>query len=284
MPGLVMGVGVITSEMSQVEIDAAFNNGAVVPELPTIREDWLRRSQAIRAAYPDYMDLQYGERPRQRLDLFFAAARNAPTIAYIHGGYWQANDKENYAYVAEGPLAHGVNVAIVEHTLTPHVTMTELVAEIRHAVEWLYRNLGSYGADPSRLILSGHSAGGHLTAMLLDSPFVRYGISISGLFDLQPIRLSYLNKNLRLDDDEAERNSPVRGVKSAQFPILVTYGDDELPELQRQSIEFAEVCGSNGFSAKLLPLPGANHFTAVEALARPNGVLARKLKEISSGL
>lgn len=279
-----MGGMLITAELNQAEIDAAFNNGAVVPELPAIRQDWLRRSQAIRAAHPGFLDRQYGPRPRQRIDLFFAAERNAPTIAYIHGGYWQANDKENYAYVAEGPLAHGMNVAIVEHTLTPNVTMSQLVAEIREAVHWLHTNLASYGADPSRLILSGHSAGGHLTAMLLDSTFVRYGISISGLFDLQPIRVSYLNNNLRLDENEAERNSPVRSVKSAQFPILVAYGDAELPELQRQSIEFAKVCGATGIAAELVPISGANHFTAVEALAQPSGSLAQKLKEISLSL
>lgn len=274
----------ITTQISQAEIDAAFNNGAAVPELPSIRQDWLRRSQAIRAAHPDYLDRQYGPKPRQRLDLFFASERNAPTLAYIHGGYWQANDKENYAYVCEGPLAHGVNVAVLEHTLTPHVTLSELVGEIREAVDWLHKNLASYGADPARIILGGHSAGGHLTAMLFDSEFVRYGISISGLFDLQPIRLSYLNKNLRLDESEAEKNSPVRCAKIARFPILIAYGDAELPELQRQSIEFDEICRSKGFSSELLPIAGANHFTAVEDLARPSGTLARKLKDISRGL
>lgn len=271
----------ITEGMSQAEIDAAFNNGAVVPELPSIRQDWLRRSEAMRAAHPDFLDRQYGPRPRQRIDLFFASERNAPTLAYIHGGYWQANDKENYAYVCEGPLAQGVNVAVVEHTLTPHVTLSELVDEVRQAVNWLHKNLASFGADPSRIILSGHSAGGHLTAMLLDSELVRYGISLSGLFDLQPIRLSYLNKNLCLDEAEAERNSPVRGAKTARFPLLIAYGDAELAELQRQSVEFAEVCGTRGFVNELLPVAGANHFTVVEALAKPSGSLARKLKEIS---
>lgn len=268
--------------MSQADIDAAFNNGAVVPELPSIRQDWLRRSEAVRAAHPDHLDLQYGPKPRQRLDLFLAAERNAPTLAYIHGGYWQANEKENYAYVCEGPLAHGVNVAVLEHTLTPHVSVSEIVTEIRQAVTWLHENLSAYGADPKRIILSGHSAGGHLTAMLLDNDFIRYGISISGLFDLQPIRFSYLNKNLQLDKMEAETNSPVRSAMVARFPILVAYGDAELPELQRQSVEFHEACLGRKFSSELMPIAGANHFTAVESLAQPSGALARKLKDLAS--
>jgi len=270
--------------MSQAEIDAAFNNGAVVPELPSIRQDWLTRSQAVRGSRGEFLDQRYGGKPRQRIDLFFAPSRNAPTLAYIHGGYWQANEKENYAYVAEGPLAHGINVAVIEHTLAPEATMSEIVEEIRQAVQWLHANLAGYGADPSRIILSGHSAGGHLTAMLLDSEIPRYGISLSGLFDLQPIRLSYLNKKLRLDEAEAERNSPVRTLSRGRFPVLVVYGTAELPELQRQSIEFAGVCAARGYAHELLAIEGANHFTVVEELARPSGLLARKLNEIARSL
>ena len=198
----------------------------------------------------------------------------------MHGGYWQANDKENYRFVVDGPLAHGLNVAIVEYTIAPHIRLDAMVEEIRLAARWLSANLGSFGADPKRLVMGGHSAGGHLTAMVASLPEIWCGLSISGLFDLQPIRLSYLNEKLRLDVDEAERNSPLRNLPPRAAPLMIAYGTCELPELQRQSVEFSQAWLGAGLPGKLAPVAGTNHFTVVEALARPDGALLASLLEM----
>jgi arylformamidase len=118
---------------------------------------------------------------------------------FIHGGYWQRNDKEEYAFVAEGPLARGINVAVVEYTLAPHARMDQIVGEIRRGVAWLTEHLREYGADPARIYVCGHSAGGHLTAIATSLGAVKGGLAISGLYDLEPIRLNYLAKGSALD-------------------------------------------------------------------------------------
>ena len=133
----------------------------------------------------------------------------APTLLFFHGGYWQRNAKAGFSFVAEGPLAHGFHVAVAGYTLAPEATMDSIVREARSALRWLLRHLGTLGGDAARLYVSGWSAGGHVAAMLMDEAPVAGGLSISGLFELEPIRLSYLNEKLGLDAEQARRNSPL---------------------------------------------------------------------------
>src|SRR5215831_20350777 len=146
-----------------------------------------------------HLDLAYGDTPRERLDLFLAADPKGPTPGFIHGGYWQMNDKENFAFFAEALLPLGINLAVIEYTLAPGARLDRIVAEVRRSVRWLAEHLGEYGAAPNRLYVSGHSAGGHLTAMTIPLAEVCGGIAISGIYDLEPIRLNYLNEKLGLD-------------------------------------------------------------------------------------
>ena len=215
------------------------------------------------------LDLAYGDTPRERLDLFLAADPKAPTLAFIHGGYWQMNDlaKENFAFFAEGLLPLGINLALVEYTLAPAARLDRIVAEVRRSVRWLAEHLAEYDADPTRLYVAGHSAGGHLTAMTMPLPEVRGGIAISGIYDLEPIRLNYLNEKLGLDVAEAERNSPLRHLPATAGELVVAYGTRELPELCRQSIEYARAWTERGLRGRLLPVDGADHFTILDAVA-----------------
>jgi arylformamidase len=261
--------------MDRAQLDAAYNNTAAVPERNAIVADWTARSAKVRSAYAGHLDIAYGESPRERLDLFLAANPNAPTLAFIHGGYWQTNDKESYAFFAEGLLPLGINLAVVEYTLAPTARLDRIVAEVRRAVQWLGDHLGDYGADPARLYVSGHSAGGHLTAAAITLPAVRGGLAISGIYDLEPIRLNYLNEKLGLDRDEAERNSPQFHLPTTAPELVITYGTAELPELCRQSIDYAGAWLGSGLPGLLLPVEGANHFDILESLARSNGELAR---------
>jgi arylformamidase len=267
---------------TQGQLDAAYNNQAVEKDLPAIREDRSRRSQALYSRSKVSRDLAYGDKPRQRLDFFHAGRKGRPTIAYIHGGYWQLNDKEPNAFVAEGLLERDLNVALLEYTLAPAATMTEIVAEIRSAVKWLVARLEpELNAGPT-LVVAGHSAGGHLTAMAAGLPGVAAGLPISGLFDLEPIRLSYLNAPLKMDVSEAGANSPINLALPA-VPVTVAVGEAELPELIRQSEEYATALESAGRTVRRLVVTGATHFSVLEEVARADGVLAAEAARLAGG-
>jgi arylformamidase len=269
--------------MDRAELDAAYNNTAAVPERDAIVADWAARSAKVRRERLGHLDIAYGDNPRERLDLFLAPDPNAPTLAFIHGGYWQMNDKEGTIFLAEGVLPHGVNFALIEYTLAPAARLDRIVAEVRRGVQWLAAHLGDYGADPTRLYVSGHSAGGHLTASTMTLPAVRGALAISGIYDLEPIRLNYLNIKLGLDEAEAERNSPLLHIPPMAGELVVAYGTKELPELCRQSIDYAQAWVERGLPGHLLPVDGANHFTILEALADPQGTLTAALLAMIRG-
>jgi arylformamidase len=261
--------------MDRAQLDAAYNNRAAVANAADIIADWNERSARLRRERKAHLDLAYGHGARERIDFFPAADPKAPTLAFIHGGYWQMNDKENFAFLGEGPLAHGVNFALIGYTLAPATRLDGIVAETRRAVQFLAEHLADYGADPARLYVSGWSAGGHLTATTMPLHMVRGGLAISGIYDLEPIRLNYLNEKLGLDADEAERNSPLLHMPPMAGELIVAYGTGELSELCRQSIEYAQAWVERGLAGHLLPVDGANHFTIMETLARPDGELMR---------
>jgi acetyl esterase/lipase len=256
--------------MDKAALDAAYNNGAAVADSPKIVADWEARSAMLRAAHPQGMDLRYGSDERNRID-FFAARRDAPVLAFIHGGYWQNRSKEIFSFVAEGPLAWGINVALVGYTLAPQKRLDGIVAEIRAALDWLHQSIPMLGG--SGIFVSGWSAGGHLTAMAMDHPAVKGGLAISGLYDLEPIRLCYVNDKLGLDPAEARRNSPGKTAK----PLFIACGGDELPELQRQSEDYARLLGQEAFKAR-----GHNHFTLLEELASPHGSLTAVVRKLTA--
>jgi hypothetical protein len=256
--------------MDRAALDAAYNNGAAVKDSAQIVAGWETRSARLRAAHPEGMDLRYGPDERNRID-YFAARRDGPVLAFIHGGYWQNRAKELFAFVAEGPLAWGINVALIGYTLAPQKRLDGIVAEIQEALGWLKESIPVLGGDANRLLVAGWSAGGHLTAMAMSHPAVKGGLAISGIFDLEPMRLSYVNDKLRLDQDEARRNSPGPTDKR----LFIAYGADELPELRRQSEDYAK-----SMKQQAVALPRCNHFTILEELASPHGALtalARKL-------
>src|SRR5262249_13814477 len=206
-----------------------------------------------------------------RLDVFPCGRPGAPTLAYIHGGYWQMNDKEAYAFLGAGLLPAGFNLAVIEYTLAPAARLDQIVDEARRAVAWIIDHAKSFGGDPARVFAWGHSAGGHLTAMAMNDARVAGGVAISGLYDLEPIRLNYLNDKLGLDESEAKRNSPIHHLPAASSPLIVTVGLGELPELVRQSEEFAAAWQGSSLHGRYLPIPKHDHFSILEELARPDG-------------
>jgi acetyl esterase/lipase len=266
--------------MDRAALDAAYNNTAAVglAKRDAYVAERVARSDAFRRAHPGAIDVPYGSGPRQRLDLFSSGRPGAPTLVFIHGGYWQQNDKEPFAFIGEGLVPAGFNLAVVEYTLAPAARMDAIVAEIRAAVGWVIDHAAEHGGDPARVFVSGHSAGGHLTAVAMNDPRVAGGVAISGLFDLEPIRRCYLNEKLGMDPAEAERNSPILHLPSRSAPLVVTVGLGELPELIRQSEEFATAWRERGLPGEYLPLAGHDHFSILDELARPDGTLLAALK------
>jgi acetyl esterase/lipase len=258
--------------MDRAALDAAYNNAAAVKDSAQIVAGWEARSAKLRAAHQESMDLRYGNEERNRID-YFPARRDGPVLVFIHGGYWQHRAKEIFSFVAEGPLAWGINVALVGYTLAPQKRLDGIVAEIASSLDWLKASIPMLGGNEKQIHVSGWSAGGHLTAMAMGHPAVKGGLAISGIYDLEPMRLSYINDKLRLDEAEAQRNSPGRTGK----PLTIAYGADELPELCRQSEEYGKLLG-----VEAIAIPRTNHFTVLETLASPHGALTALVRKLVS--
>lgn len=268
-------------KLTQEQLDLGFNNTLHVPQTPSIVAEWDRLSTEMRARYPQSLDLRYGPRDRNRID-FLKARDGGPTLVFIHGGYWQTRAKENFTFCAAGPLTHGINVALIGYTLAPDVTLGQIVDEVRTGIDYLVTELPALGGDPNRMIVSGWSAGGHLSSMSLGHPHIKAGLLISGIYDLEPIRHSYLNAKLNLDDETIQRNSPMRNPGGVNKPLVIVAGSGELPLLRKQSADYAAHRASYGLPVLYEEMPGANHFTMMDELASPSGrltMLVRRLLE-----
>ncbi len=174
--------------MDRAALDRAYNNIAAVSDVRETMADFARRSDTVYERVGIKRDLAYGPGASQRIDWIPGPSVGAPTLAFIHGGYWQSLAKEKFAHIAAGPLAHGFNVALIEYTLAPEARIGAIVDEIGRAIDFLAAHFADWGADPARFCLAGHSAGGHLAAWHRGHPAVSLVLGISGLYDLEPIR------------------------------------------------------------------------------------------------
>jgi arylformamidase len=265
--------------MSQHDRDLGLNNGVAVADSADMVAGWEQRSAEIRARYPDHIDLHYGPRERNRID-FLKSRANAPTLLFIHGGYWQSRAKEVFTIMAEGPMAHGINVALIGYTLAPDATLDEIVAEIHGGIDYLAGKLPALGGDGNGIVVSGWSAGGHLTAMALSHPMVAAGLAISGIYDLEPIRHSYLNQKLKLDAPMSRRNSPMTQPGGAAKPLSLVVGAAELPLLRKQTADFTGHRARYGLTVTYEEIPGANHFTIMNEMMSPGGRITTLIRQL----
>jgi arylformamidase len=265
--------------MSQSERDLGFNNGVAVEASADIVAGWERRSLEMRERYSAHLDLRYGLRERNRID-FLKAGEQAPTLLFIHGGYWQHRAKEVFTLFAAGPMAHGINVALIGYTLAPEATLDQIVGEISDGLDFLAGHLPGLGSAAGRIVVCGWSAGGHLAAMALSHPQVKAGIGISGIYDLDPIRHSYLNVKLRLDGPMSRRNSPVAQAGGATKPLALVVGQAELPLLRKQTADFASHRARYGLPVMYEEIPGANHFTIMNEMISPTGRITMLIRQM----
>jgi acetyl esterase/lipase len=271
---------VVYRGMTRAQLDAAYNNGAAVKNSEQKLAEWTERGRATRARPGARLDLAYGPRPRNKIDIVPCGQSGAPLFAFIHGGYWQRNSKEVFACMAEGPLAHGFDAALIGYTLAPDASLTEIVAEARAALRWLRARGPAFGIASRKFILCGWSAGAHLTAMTLAEADA--GLAISGLYELEPCRLNYVNDKLKLTLDEQLALSPIRHLPAASPLLTVAFGTGELPEMQRQSRDYVAARRKAKLPTQELPLAGHDHYSILEELADPGGALTRCLVEMAN--
>jgi acetyl esterase/lipase len=265
--------------MSQHELDLGLNNSTAVAGSGELVNGWEQRSADMRKRHPDHIDLRYGPRERNRID-FLKSRDKAPTLLFIHGGYWQMRAKEAFTMFAEGAIAHGINVALIGYTLAPEATLEAIVAEIHQGIDYLAGQLPVLGADAGGIVVSGWSAGGHLTAMALSHPLVKAGMAISGIFDLEPIRHSYLNVKLKLDGPMSRRNSPMAQPGGPMKPLALVVGAAELPLLRKQTADFAGHRAKYGLPVAYEEIPGANHFSIMDEMHSPRGRITTMIRQL----
>jgi arylformamidase len=272
------------------EIDAEYDVEKAVPDFTIYARQYVGGSRAARARLRGFHKLRFGPSRDEYVDVFPAAEPNAPVLIFFHGGYWRILAAEDFSFVAEGPVAAGVTVVVANYSLCPKVTIDEITRQARATVAWTHRRIREHGGDPGRIYVSGHSAGGQLTAMCLLTDWerdyglprdvVKGGIAISGVFDLTPIKHTSMQPQIRLTDEEIQRNSPQFHIRPAPAPLLVTYGGDETAEFCRQSEDFLSAWLAAGNHGSGLAQPGANHFTAITGFAMPDSGLCRAVFEL----
>ena len=261
---------------TQAEFDAQYNPSLTLPDPAAPGKHFVATAARARAELPCTLNVPYGPTLEETLDIFPAAQPNAPVFVFIHGGYWRALSSKEFSGVALGLHARGITTVVINYALCPRVAIDEIVRQTRAALAWTLRNIQTYSGDPARVAIGGHSAGGHLTAMALQTewaedyglpqdPFVA-ALPFSGLFDIAPLRFSYLQPQIQLDDGIIRRNSPAFGVRPCKTPIWITWGGDESSEFARQAEIYHQAWQTAGNISELRAVPDANHFTVIGGL------------------
>ena len=270
-----------------------YNNRELVPEHPQFFARWAEHSAHARRTMSCYLDRRYGDMPGETVDLFPARKGDGSCLMFIHGGYWRSLDKQDFSFLAPSWVDAGVSLAIVNYDLCPRVTMEDIVRQMLRASRWLWLHAEDYGMDQDRLYVGGHSAGGHLTAMMMCAVWPAFdarlpkdlwkgGLAISGLYDLRPLlHVDFLQQDLRLDQASAVRLSPALMMPSTRCPVMTSVGGDESSEFLRQNALLGERWRA-AFSGDVT-VPGANHFSVVDELADQKSALfagARRLMKL----
>lgn len=264
-----------------IDWDDAFDNSGYVPESADLIEGFARDAAAYRKALGPLaeLDVPYGDRPRERLDIFHSDNAAKGLLIFVHGGYWLRLDRSYWSHLAQGAVAHGWSVAMPSYPLAPEARISEITASIAKAVT----HLASKVEGPIRL--AGHSAGGHLVSRMACQGVLPATItdriarvtSMSGVHHLSPLLMTKMNETLRLDEAEATAESPITHDPVPTIPITFWVGDQERPEFLRQTRIAAETWALKGANISTVYEPGTNHFTLIQSLADPNGAMTQEV-------
>jgi arylformamidase len=273
--------------------ESRYNPRIAVPEYARHFERWAARSADARDALSGHLDLAYGPYAMQKLDLFRAKGDSSGLLMFVHGGYWRALDKSSHSFVARPFVAAGVTVAVINYALCPAVTVEDIVRQVLEAAAWLHRNGANFGAPPGRLYVAGHSAGGHLTAMMLAALWPRFapdlpakvvqgGLSVSGIFDVTGVmHTPSVNVDVRLTPRMARKVSPAFLPPATDAPLYIAVGGKEQEGFHEQHRLIKERWGK--VVAGEIPCPEDNHFTILERLADPDSELFKGAMKMISG-
>lgn len=278
-------------DMDQAELDAAYDQNAYAPNRDQLVTRRARASEAVRARLGAPRRFAYGPTPIEGLDVYTASGPDAPINVFIHGGAWRNGLARDSAAHAELFVHAGAHLAVVDFALVQDVggSLLPMADQVRRAVAWVYRNARSFGGDPERLYVSGHSSGAHLAGVVLTTDWrrdfdlpadtVKGGLCCSGMYDLKPVRLSARTAYVKFSDEMEQALSPQRHLAHLTAPLLVAHGTLETPEFQRQARDFAAAVQAAGKPVQLLVGDGYNHFELIETLGNPYGLLGRAVLE-----
>lgn len=270
-------------------LDAQYNNREMVPEHVELYEKWTPMCAQVLADFPHQLDAAYGTTPREVMDIILPDPAKSgdgpfPVLLYIHGGYWMSRTKGDQTFLARAYADAGIAFALVEYDLMPGVRMVDIVRQCREAVRWMWTNGQAFGIDPKRIFVSGHSAGGHLTAELAATDWskqgmapniLKGGVALSGIYDLAAMKGCYLQDTLALTDEEVARHSPQYFETAPATPLIVAPGGAESDAFHHQSRNLVNTWNAKGGNCAYLEPEGCNHFTILADFADPASALCR---------
>ncbi len=272
-------------DFDQAELNRQYDARGASSDGQSFRDFIRAESPRVRARMAGALDIAYGPSPEELLDVFPAADDGAPVVFFIHGGYWRSSSKDDVSLFASTFVPAGATFVAVNYALAPMATIDEIVRQCRAALAWVHGNIADYNGDPGRIFVNGRSAGGHLAGMMLAAGWheefampadvIKGACAVSGLFDLEPVRLSNANEWARLDPEAARRNSPIHHIPDTGCPLIVTYGGLETDEFKRQSEDYMAAWRARGYPCTYVDLPGRHHFATMAELTDRDSPLTR---------
>ncbi len=277
---------IIYKGFRQDELEYQYNPRESVPEYPALAKKRAEASRKVRSTLKSWLNVLYENSPREILDIYPADRPEGPVLVYIHGGYWRSGSKDENCNFAPTFVERGATVVLVEYDLCPSVTVTDIVRQTCASIAWVHRNIIRYGGNPSKLYVSGHSAGGHLTAMALAHDWEKEGlprnlikgaVATSGVYDLDMVMQISVNEQVRMTPEIARENSPFLHPPVPTCPVVVAVGGAEPKGWQQMSEDYFKLCQERGLECEYLVVPGANHYTMSEHLADASSPLAQAM-------
>jgi len=268
------------------QLDQQYNIRSSIPRFQSFFERWRESAYQYRQEHQLRTGLRYGQHRLQTLDYLPVEQEGAPLLVFVHGGYWRSLDKSDFTHLAEPYRQAGIAVALINYRLSPEVDMLEMIGDVRAAFAWLYGEADKMGFDPDNIYVAGHSTGAHLASMLVSTDWretrvpedaIKGLCCVSGIYDLEPVRRSYLNETLKLDENQVTLCSPLHQLPRVQLPVLLTAGSNDSIEFKRQLATYARRLQAEGFPVRPIGFANGHHLDMIDQLAQVGSAQAESL-------